>query len=152
MRKDINMTAGLPGTGIGGIFYLLLAVAMPICEIFRSFKGKTNFKRWCIIALQLSFVTGIFVTMWGEIWVLNHFILFLKQSLSINSPTIGNSTYSLEQTKTLAITSGLASFISLSFVLAAVYLLHLYVRYTGHDKNRFRSVTFPTALKNEPQY
>jgi hypothetical protein len=138
------MTAGLPGTGIGGIFYLLLAVAMPIREIFRTIQGKTNLKRWGIIALQLFFATGIFVTMWGEIWVLNRFFLWLRQSWGINCPLIGNNTHAFEQTKTLAITSGMASFISLSFVLVAVYLLYLYVRYISQGKHRFRPTTFPT--------
>lgn len=34
------MTAGLPGTGIGGLFYLLSALFMPIRELWRAALGK----------------------------------------------------------------------------------------------------------------
>jgi hypothetical protein len=133
------MTAGLPGTGIGGIFYLLLAVGMPICELFKIIQGKTNIKRWGIIILQLFFVIGIFATMWGEVWVLNSFFIWLKQSYSINCPTIGNSAASFEETKTLAVTSGMASMISLSFVILTVHLLNIYFNYICKDRSRLDS-------------
>ena len=34
------MVVGLPGTGIGGIFYILLAFMMPVREAFLSITGK----------------------------------------------------------------------------------------------------------------
>jgi hypothetical protein len=133
------MTAGLPGTGIGGIFYLLLAVGMPICEIFKIIHGKTSFKRWGIIILQLFFVIGIFATMWGEVWALNRFFVWLKQSYSINCPTIGNSTASFEETKTLAFTSGMASIISLSVVILTVHLLNIYFNHIRKGRSSLDS-------------
>jgi hypothetical protein len=137
------MTAGLPGTGIGGIFYLLLAIAMPIRELFRAAQGKTNLKRWGLICLQLLFVAGIFVTMWGEVWALNSIFLWLCQSYGINCPLISNNSHAFEQTKSIAIASGMASFISLAFVLISTHILYLWIKYAGQVKLRFRPTPFP---------
>ncbi len=60
------MTAGLPGTGIGGVFYLLLAVLMPFRELVRLMRGKSSIQRWAVIATQWGYVAGIGLTMWLE--------------------------------------------------------------------------------------
>ena len=62
------MTAGLPGTGIGGVFYLLLAVLMPFRELVRLLRGKSSVQRWAVIATQWGYVTAIGLTMWLEMW------------------------------------------------------------------------------------
>lgn len=135
------MIAGLPGTGIGGIFYFLLAAGMPVCELFKTMQGKTSLRRWGMITIQLFFVVGIFATMWGEVWALNSFFLWLKHSYSINCPTIGESAASFEGTKTLAFTSGMASMISLSFVILTMHGLNIYVNHIRKAKNKISSKT-----------
>jgi hypothetical protein len=135
------MIAGLPGTGIGGIFYFLLAAGMPVCEFFKTIQGKTNLKRWGMITIQLFFVAGIFATMWGEVWGLNSIFFWLKHSYSINCPTIGESAASFEETKTLAFTSGMASMISLSFVILTMHGLNIYVNHIRKAKNKLSSQT-----------
>ena len=50
------MTAGIPGTGIGGIFYLLLALAMPLREAWRRRGARSN---WLVVARQLALVSGM---------------------------------------------------------------------------------------------
>ena len=62
------MTAGLPGTGIGGVFYLLLAVLMPFRELVRLLRGKSSVQRWAVIAAQWGYVAAIGLTMWLEMW------------------------------------------------------------------------------------
>lgn len=37
--------AGLPGTGLGGLFYLLLALSMPLVELGRSAFGRSGPER-----------------------------------------------------------------------------------------------------------
>ena len=58
------MVAGLPGTGIGGIFYLLSAVCMPIREIPRLIRGKSSFRRWKLIMKQWGLSSGIMIGFW----------------------------------------------------------------------------------------
>lgn len=119
------MTAGLPGTGIGGIFYFLLAICMPICESLRTLQRRTSFRRWGIIILQLAFVFGILATMWGEIWLLNTSLIWIQQTFHIN--LFLDSQLSLGRTKAMAVASALASFISLMLVMSAVYVIRFFV-------------------------
>jgi len=59
------MTAGLPGVGIGGIFYILCALLMPFKELFSTIRRRSSVKRWKLVASQLFFVCGIL----GGFWV-----------------------------------------------------------------------------------
>lgn len=58
------MTAGLPGTGIGGVFYLLSALFMPIIEIILTLRGKSSVARWLMVLRQLSMAACILGCMW----------------------------------------------------------------------------------------
>ena len=59
------MTAGLPGTGIGGLFYLISALMMPFREAFRAMAGRGDRARGQV-ALQQG---GLAVTIVGAVWV-----------------------------------------------------------------------------------
>lgn len=58
------MNAGLPGTGIGGVFYLLSAMLMPIIEIFMTIRGKSSLARWLLVLRQLVMGAIILAGMW----------------------------------------------------------------------------------------
>ena len=53
------MNVGLPGAGIGGIFYLLCALAMPIKEVFLTITRPGHKFRYRLVTRQLSIVIGI---------------------------------------------------------------------------------------------
>ena len=59
------MTAGLPGTGIGGLFYLISALMMPFREAFRAMVGRGDRARGQV-ALQQG---GLAVTILGAVWL-----------------------------------------------------------------------------------
>jgi len=59
------VTAGLPGTGIGGLFYLISALLMPFREAFLVLSGRGNRARGQL-ALQQC---GLAVTILGAVWV-----------------------------------------------------------------------------------
>ena len=63
------MTVGLPGTGIGGVFYLLSALIMPIIEIVMTIRGKSSLARWMFVLRQLA----MGVTILGGMWFLGLF-------------------------------------------------------------------------------
>ncbi len=46
------MFAGLPGTGIGSVFYLLLTIWMPINEMYLVSRGRSSLERWRFIAMR----------------------------------------------------------------------------------------------------
>ncbi|MBI3776441.1 MAG: hypothetical protein HY273_13005 [Gammaproteobacteria bacterium] len=59
------MNAGLPGTGIGGVFYLLCALLMPFYEVVKTLRGESNWRRWVLIFKQLVMAAGIIGGMWA---------------------------------------------------------------------------------------
>ncbi|HSL69501.1 MAG TPA: hypothetical protein VK864_04625, partial [Longimicrobiales bacterium] len=66
------MTAGLPGSGIGGLFYLIGAVAMPFRELARRLGGRP--RRGALVASQAALALSIIVALWATGWVLDWLI------------------------------------------------------------------------------
>ncbi len=64
------MTVGLPGTGIGGMFYLLSALAMPLREARRRMQDGPGGGRWRVVAAQTAIAGGIIASMWVTGWLL----------------------------------------------------------------------------------
>lgn len=67
------MFAGLPGTGIGGIFYLLLTLWMPINELYLTLDGRSSMERWKFIVGRWSLFALVVVVMWAQVKVLKGF-------------------------------------------------------------------------------
>lgn len=64
------MNAGLPGTGLGGIFYLLLALVMPLHELYLTARGRSSRERWRLVLTQLGVALGIIAAVVLVVWVL----------------------------------------------------------------------------------
>lgn len=58
------MTVGLPGAGIGGLFYLLAALAMPVRETWLTLTGRSSRARWGVVLQQLALAGSIVGGMW----------------------------------------------------------------------------------------
>src|SRR5918997_5865249 len=56
------MFAGLPGVGVGTLFYVLMALWMPFRELPRLLSGTSSVGEWKRIGLQLFYALGIIVT------------------------------------------------------------------------------------------
>jgi hypothetical protein len=65
----LTVNAGLPGTGIGGIFYLASTLAMPLREAYRRVRGRAG-GRWRVVTAQLAIAGGILGAMWVTGWLL----------------------------------------------------------------------------------
>src|SRR5574339_171244 len=68
------MFAGLPGIGVGTLFYVLMAFWMPFRELPRVIRGTSSVAHWKLIARQLFYAMSIVVTvMFAErvlLWVI----------------------------------------------------------------------------------
>ena len=53
------MFAGLPGIGVGTLFYVLAALWMAVCELGRLLRGNFDAARWRLVFIQLGFAIGI---------------------------------------------------------------------------------------------
>ena len=51
--------AGLPGTGLGGLFYILLALWMPVAELHATLRGRSSRARWRQVGTQVALAVGI---------------------------------------------------------------------------------------------
>lgn len=57
------MSVGLPGSGIGGVFYLLSALWMPVTGAHRSMRGRPSKAR--VVAQQSIMAALILLALWG---------------------------------------------------------------------------------------
>jgi hypothetical protein len=48
------MSAGLPGLGLGGLFFILSALAAPFPELWRAARGRSSVAAWRGILRQLA--------------------------------------------------------------------------------------------------
>jgi hypothetical protein len=62
------MIAGLPGTGIGGLFYMLIALWMPVNEVINITLGRANSNNTQLVKdnlfLTLCIVVAVIATGW----------------------------------------------------------------------------------------
>lgn len=131
------MFAGLPGTGIGGVFYLLLTLWMPIHELWRLFKGESSLERWRFIAgrwlifaavisvlmLQVDFIKSFFPQ--GSPLAATKVVSGMTQSVGAD-PNTGSG---------VMIGSGLYAAIVLLGVIISVHLIRLGFWYKAYLKD-----------------
>jgi hypothetical protein len=64
------MTAGLPGTAIGGLFYLANSLLMPFRELMLTLRGRSSQQRWRVIAVQGMIAAGVILSMLLMGWII----------------------------------------------------------------------------------
>ncbi len=64
------MIAGVPGIGIGGVFYLVCAFFMPFIEIANTLRGRSSARRWRMVAQQFGILCCVVAAFWGTGWAL----------------------------------------------------------------------------------
>ena len=58
------MTAGLPGTGIGGLFYLLAALLLPLRFVWLCGHGQRDRRHAALMVKQLTMSTSMIAAVW----------------------------------------------------------------------------------------
>ena len=64
------MTVGLPGAGIGGLFYLLAALLMPFRELVRTLQRRSSAARWSLVGEQFAHAVGIAAGTYATGWLI----------------------------------------------------------------------------------
>ncbi len=127
------MIAGLPGTGIGGIFYLLTSLLIPFIELYRTIGGKGNKRRWRFVLFQLFITGGIFLGFWltGLFlgWLINHAVPLQR----INAQHASSA-------NVLKIRPFLISILTLAAVLLSVHVLSLWIKFEAKLKRSLRRI------------
>jgi hypothetical protein len=65
------MTAGLPGAGIGGLFFVLSAYFMLVVEIQRTLRGRSSLARWRGVLRNVAIATAMVVAVTAVVWLVH---------------------------------------------------------------------------------
>jgi hypothetical protein len=121
------MFAGLPGIGVGTLYYVLVALWMPIRELGSVVRGTSSLSRWRLIGTQIFYASGIIASIAAADRI-------MMWSLHIQTKTsVGPARWIYDGFKNNAPQSILAapimaSVVLLAVVLLAVQLMRLYVK------------------------
>lgn len=122
------MVVGLPGTGIGGLFYLFMAFWMPFHELYRLVRGRSSLERWRFIALNWMIVGGILACLWLTMLAMKSALILtgFDKPRGVLEKT-GLVAGLASETNVFFASAGWASAISLVALVAIVHILRLTV-------------------------
>jgi tetratricopeptide (TPR) repeat protein len=121
------VTVGIPGAGIGGLFYLLSALWMPFREAWRILQGDSSSKSRRTVKRQVSIAVAVIVSMSVTVWLLARLVTIDPAITSISGMGARNDTHS-ELPRFLSYSALAVSFGTLATILTAVTLLRRIVR------------------------
>jgi hypothetical protein len=128
------MTVGLPGVGIGGIFYLVSALLMPVRSLVAVLRGRADEARWPLALRQAALAAGILGAVWATGWALGWIIAaFVPDALWVVAPGGASPGAMRNVVRTTALA---LSFGTLAMVLALVQLLRVVLPAMPAERNR----------------
>jgi hypothetical protein len=136
------MTVGLPGTGIGAVFYILLAIYMPLFQLRRVLTGKNKARHWKTLASSLSLSAIIILSLYAEarllIWCLGKPITFQAEA-----PMLAN----LNTTMGSAVAPAMAA---MPFIVLFALVMSLHCIRLMHSVFGKKQIVTITAKTKEP--
>jgi hypothetical protein len=118
------MVAGVPGTGIGGLYYVLLAMWMPFREIPRLLMHRSSPTRWKCIGVQTALAWGVVLALAGEFWLIERGLTYLHEQGGSNWIT----QHTLESGVAVAPVLAIAPFVVLGMVVLSLHVLRAVFR------------------------
>jgi len=145
------MNVGLPGTGIGGLFYLLSAFTMPFTEAVRTIRGEKPASRWRFVMSQVGIAISIFAVLAATWAVLDRLISATTRLLSVVSPEIAQRIHVPD----IGIAPTLLTVATLVIVLISIEVLSLALRFMpakrrGSRSDSSRGVSGPAWQNADP--
>lgn len=112
------MTAGLPGFGLGGVFFIISALLAPLGELVLTVRGRSSRARWANVGRQFLIAVVMICAVGG--------LLGLVGLVSGVGPVQGLTSFSLLP---LIATASL-----LAFILITAKLVQLFLRGGGRGR------------------
>src|SRR5918999_1879797 len=109
------MSAGLPGLGLGGLFFILLALLAPFVEVIRTTRGRSSVAAWRAVGRQFALA----LTMIAAVELTVRLLYALAGATGLAGPLSDRSPMVLTL-RPIGVTLGL-----LAFVLAAAKAMQL---------------------------
>ncbi len=125
------MFAGLPGTGIGGIYYLLLVLLLPFRFLARAIRGRARPGEARLVVRGLLFAGAILAALWAQGWALDRAVRAIEEwrgAATFHEAWASN--LRAMHTPEFARAAAFASLSSLAGVLVLLHVLRLVVRRT----------------------
>ena len=67
------MNGSPPTLGIGVLFFVLCALAMPLIELWHTLHGRSSAARWRFVGQQVLVALGILAVVVVGLWALQHY-------------------------------------------------------------------------------
>jgi hypothetical protein len=132
--------------GVGTLFYVLIALCMPIYELVRLVRGESSLARWRVVAVQFSYAIGIVVsiTLAGQLLAL---LLGNLGPGSIGVADLINSAFQKGVPGSVWSWPIIASLLLLAGILTAIEALRWII--TLADRGGSDDVSTPATLSDE---
>jgi hypothetical protein len=124
------MTVGMPGSGIGGLFYLLCALMMPLCEMWRTLRGRGTWAGWRAAVFQAGLALMILAVLWATAWGLG-ILIDAPESSPTQASTIDGRRSGTTLPRVLGYSVLTVSFVTLAAILGSVQLLRVWAWLTA---------------------
>ena len=111
------MTAGLPGTGVGGLFYMLSGILMPFREAYRAVRGESDARSRRLAAYQTLLALGVIAGIWATGWLLG---LVINLAPQVAVAVHGAGHVAAHASNVVRVMAFFIAFATLAGVLAAV--------------------------------
>jgi hypothetical protein len=118
------MTAGVPGTGIGGLFYILSAVLLPIRAIWKILRGARLSLRSMIKPTAIA--VGVLAGIWATGWLIG--LLFEPTIVAVKKISEATVSVRIKYENFVHWAALLGGFATLGAVLLSVQLARIFVR------------------------
>jgi hypothetical protein len=115
------MTAGVPGTGLGGLFYILAALLLPLRGAIRKLRGQSV--DWNEITKLTGLAVGVFLGIWITGWLLGRLLAPTARTLEAAAGV--DAALRVKSENILRWAAVVAGFVTLAFVLLAVQVARL---------------------------
>lgn len=122
------MMAGLPISALGGVFYLILTIWMPICELGLLLQGRSSVERWKRIGVQCAMVGGVVAAILGQAVLLAKLIPAQLRADAMNSAAAKVSPLAGASGTVMATNTALFALTTLCCVALGVYALKATMR------------------------
>jgi len=113
--KRVTDMAGLPGTGLGGLFYVLLILWM----IVRKALHPGIYARWHQLLPLGGMAAAMIMTLWVEMWAVGKIVGRM--------PTMADLLRSQTPSATVAVLLGLIPILTLIILLISVQIARLFI-------------------------
>jgi hypothetical protein len=121
------MTPGIPGLGLGGLFFIISALLAPIFELIQTIRGRSSRARWRLLVIrQAALAASIVLATAAALWLFEMILLGIGGGTQDGTGG-GLAVASMEALKLLPLSAApaLTTLALLVFVLSCTEMLHL---------------------------